>query len=218
MQTLYHKYIKLGTEEHSAGLVGTFLLVVIAILAQNLADIYVGGLHNPYVGDLILDHIPTVDIDSFIIQVSLLLTLVCILLVALKPKYIFFSVKTVALFLIVRSFFISLTHLGISPHQITFDIHNIGYSVYNFLYNTNGDFFFSAHTGLPALMALIFWNEKKIRYFFILSSLVMGISVLLGHIHYSIDVFAAPFMAYGIFILSTRLFHKDYQLLENTEL
>ncbi len=218
MNSLYHKYQKLGTEEHSTGLLGTFLLVVIAILAQNLADIYVASLHNPYVGDLILDHLPTVDIDSVIIQMSLLLTLICILLVALKPKYIFFTIKTVSLFIIVRSFFISLTHLGISPHQIVFDIHNIGFSIYNFLYNTNGDFFFSAHTGLPVLMTFIFWKEKKTRIFFIIASLAMGTSVLLGHIHYSIDVFAAPFMAYGIYILSTRLFHKDYQLLESTEL
>jgi hypothetical protein len=38
---------------------------------------------------------------------------------------------------------------------------------------------------------------------------VFGLSVLIAHIHYSIDVFAAPFMAYSIFSLARYFFKKD---------
>jgi hypothetical protein len=46
-------------------------------------------------------------------------------------------------------------------------------------------------------------------------SFVFAVAVLLAHIHYSIDVFAAPFMAYGIFKVSQYLFLRDYKLIES---
>jgi hypothetical protein len=126
-----------------------------------------------------------------------------------KPRYITFTLKTVSLFIITRAFFISLTHLGASPHELVFNSNNIGYWLYDILYNTHGDFFFSGHTGMPFLMSLIFWQEKRCRIFFLITSGVFGLSVLIAHIHYSIDVFAAPFMAYSIFSLARYFFKKD---------
>lgn len=64
--------------------------------------------------------------------------------------------------------------------------------------NTN-DLFFSAHTGLPFLLALEFWDNKILRYIFLLSSLGGATLVFLGHIHYSIDVLAAFFITYSVF-------------------
>ena len=45
-------------------------------------------------------------------------------------------------------------------------------------------------------------------------SLVFGITVLFAHVHYSIDVFAAPFITYAIFKLAElELFTKDYAIM-----
>ncbi|MCX6796497.1 MAG: phosphatase PAP2-related protein, partial [Candidatus Falkowbacteria bacterium] len=162
------------------------------------------------VEDILLNNLPTIDIDSFIILSTLVSTLIIVFLFGAMPQYLNFGLKSVSLFIIIRSFFISLTHLGAAPDQLQFDPTNIGYWLYNVLYNTRGDFFFSGHTGIPFLMALIFWPEKKWRYFFFAVSGVLGVGVLLAHIHYSIDVFAAPFMAYGIFSIARYLFKKDY--------
>jgi membrane-associated phospholipid phosphatase len=41
-------------------------------------------------------------------------------------------------------------------------------------------------------------------------SFILGASVLLGHVHYSIDVFAAPFMTYTIFVIAKKFFPKEY--------
>ena len=185
-----------------------------ALIAQNTADTYVLSLKGVPVNDIILNNIPTVDIDSFIIIGALSLTFLAIFLFLAKPKYINFGIKSIALFIIIRSFFISLTHLGVNPHEVVFDSNSFGYGLYNFLYNSHNDFFFSGHTGLPFMLALIFWPENNWRKFFFIISFVFGVSVLLGHIHYSIDVFAAPFMTYGIFTISKRIFAKDYKILQ----
>jgi len=61
-------------------------------------------------------------------------------------------------------------------------------------------------------MALVFYHEKHWRYIYFAISIVFGISVLIAHIHYSIDVFAAPFITYSIFSIARILFKRDYKL------
>jgi hypothetical protein len=114
-------------------------------------------------------------------------------------------------FLALRSVFVAVTHLGIYPGQIVPDP-----GFFDQLYLAFGletGYFFSAHTGLPIFMALIFWDEKIWRVLYLAISIVFGISVLLAHVHYSIDVLAAPFMTYSIFMLSKYLFKEDYELI-----
>jgi len=48
-------------------------------------------------------------------------------------------------------------------------------------------------------MALIFWRERIWRFAYIALSIVLGVSVLLAHVHYSIDVLAAPYITYSVF-------------------
>jgi hypothetical protein len=51
-------------------------------------------------------------------------------------------------------------------------------------FSFGGDLFFSGHTGLPFLMALLFWENLRLRVLFIASSVFFGIIVLMGHILY----------------------------------
>jgi len=57
------------------------------------------------------------------------------------------------------------------------------------------DLFFSGHTGTLFLLFLLAEN-KVMKYIFLLFTLNVGTAVLLQHVHYSIDVFVAPFVAY----------------------
>ena len=71
------------------------------------------------------------------------------------------------------------------------------------------DLFFSGHTGLPFLLALIWWRELPFRLVFLSFSFFFAIVVLLGHMHYSIDVLGAFFITYTIFHLLEKFFKKD---------
>jgi len=159
------------------------------------------------VTDIILDNIPVMDVSGIYVYGAFLFGLFMAILLILEPKQIPFVIKSAALFYLIRAVFISLTHIGPVIEQVTL--------VSSFFYRNlvfGSDYFFSGHTGLPFLMALAYWNNKYLRYTFIVTSLVFGATALLGHFHYSIDVFAAFFISYSIFHIARWLFPSEYKL------
>jgi len=72
------------------------------------------------------------------------------------------------------------------------------------------DLFFSGHTSTLFLLFLTA-NGKILKGIFLSCTIIVGISVLLQHVHYSIDVFSAPFFSYGSLKLA-ELIKKRYFL------
>ena len=166
------------------------------------------NISNP-VTDIILDNVPVVNVDFIVVEGSLLLwTFVGVLLV-MRPERIPFVLKGLALFILVRSGFIILTHLGPFPTRSKFDANELIQS-----FTFGGDLFFSGHTGSPFLLALMFWKDTRLRLSFLVATALFGAAVLLGHLHYSIDVFAAFFISYGIHDLARFLFRREGDLFE----
>ena len=73
------------------------------------------------------------------------------------------------------------------------------------------DLFFSGHTATLFILFLV--SEKKIiKTIFLVSTIIVAISVLLQHVHYTIDVFAAIFFTYACYKLIIKLrlnFHHE---------
>ncbi len=188
----------------------SFLFLVISLFVSFFASNYALDKASNPVTDIILSNTRVYDVDWAFIY-GILIFWICTGLVLLnEPKRLPFTLKSLALFIIIRSAFITLTHIAVFPtHEI---IPTTGFMSY---FITADDLFFSGHTGLPFLMALIFWDEKVLRYLFIASSVFFGVVVLLGHYHYSIDVAAAFFITYTIYKISERFFPKDLHLFKN---
>jgi len=75
------------------------------------------------------------------------------------------------------------------------------------------DLFFSGHTATLFLLFLLAQN-KLLKSFFLISTILVGTAVLLQHVHYAIDVFVAPFVAYGSYRIIKNLhinFSKGHQ-------
>ncbi|MFH0905436.1 MAG: phosphatase PAP2-related protein [bacterium] len=190
------------------------VLVASVLFAFSLVSTYYANYFatirasNP-VSDLILDNLPVMDVGSIYGWGMLIAPIFLVLVLLYEPKRIPFVLKGVAVFYLVRSFFIILTHLALPA-----DVPPGSLSAVSNIFSSGGDLFFSGHAGLPFLMALVFWNQKYLRWIFIILSVLGSGMVLIGHMHYSIDVFSAYFIAYGIYKFCQYIFEKDYRAAE----
>ena len=69
------------------------------------------------------------------------------------------------------------------------------------------DLFFSGHTSTMFLLFLIS-RKKSLKYIFLLCTILVGLCVLLQHVHYTVDAITAPFFAYGSYMISRLILKK----------
>ena len=215
MEKIFSNYKQVFTNKKTIFnmLIGSFLFIfglAVAYYAYMFTQSYQGTVAQ----DLILDNIPILNVGLYFFGGIVFLILITIFLAFINPKRIPFILISTGIFFAIRGFFLILTHLAppnIEYYQYVQHEHHIRSVL--FTISTGTDLFFSGHVGYSFLLALIFWNKKYLRYFFILFSVFMGVIVLLGHLHYSIDVFAAYFITFGIFEFAKRFFKIEYNLL-----
>lgn len=184
-----------------------FILLSTSLIANRLASDYAALNTGAPVGDLFLDLIKQpINVEPLMVYGPIVIISFIFVLLLKEPKRIPFVLKSTALFILIRSFFVILTHLSPLPGQVPI---RDGFFLNILGLNNTSDMFFSGHTGFPFLYALVFWNDRILRYIFIFTSVFFAVTVLLGHMHYSIDVFSAFFITYTIFIISERFFVKD---------
>src|SRR3989338_6596279 len=161
------------------------------------------------VTDIILSNIPVFEVDGIFVYGTLLVVLVSVVMLLMHPKRIPFALHAVTLFIFIRSSFTLMTHLG--PPEVAC-LSDFGATITNSFFGA--DQFFSGHTGMPFLGALAFWGvDNRLKWFFLLSSVFFGVVVLLGHIHYTIDVMSAFFITYGIYHITLWLSPSERKLL-----
>ena len=188
-----------------ASLLEALLLFVVSVFITHLASRYAEVNASNYVEDIVLSNTRVYNFEFIFVQGAVMLSLFVVILCLRFRKTAPFLIKAVALFITIRAMFVSLTHIGPYPLKLELDS-----NLLDFITSGN-DLFFSGHTGLPFLIALIFWNHLYLRILFLGSSLMFGVIVLLSHLHYSIDVFAAFFITYSIYRIAIKLFHRDYE-------
>lgn len=67
------------------------------------------------------------------------------------------------------------------------------------------DLFFSGHTATMVLLALGMRHRIE-RVLFFLAALLLAAFLLLQHVHYTVDILAAPFFAWGCFRMARALY------------
>lgn len=188
---------------------------LVMLVASQVAVFYSGNYTNlsasNSVTDIVLSNTRIYDVGGVFVYGVLIMIACLAMLVIMRPRYLPFTLKSISFLYFVRSISVSLTHISAYPYRATLDASSYFLTSPFFrVYFTGDDLFFSGHVALPFLMSLIFWDNVVLRIVFLLASIIFGVVVLLGHLHYSIDVFSAYFITYSVYILSRRAFRKDF--------
>lgn len=207
MRTLAARYavVKDATYARAA------LLSVAALVASIWLSIVAGQFSTAHasnsVGDLILSNTPALDLNVLFVVATILFGSFVTLVALASPRRLPFMFFSLAIFFTIRSGFVTLTHIAPFPAPPSDDF---GTTITQYFFGA--DLFFSGHTGSPFLMALLFWQEKPLRAVFLAWSVFFAVVVLLGHLHYSIDVASAYFITYTIYALCIQALPRSAEL------
>ncbi len=184
------------------------LLLIAGLVVNYVAGTYASLHAGRAVRDVLLDRLPTLPVDIVFVDGAFLLWAFVLAILLTAPRTVPFVLKSVSLFIVIRSFFVVLTHLGPPMDEAVLDPNRIMDKL-----TFAGDLFFSGHTGFPFLLSLIFWENRTLRYILLGAAGIFAVAVLFGHLHYSIDVFAAFFITDSLFRIAQRMFPAEYQML-----
>jgi hypothetical protein len=162
--------------------------------------------------DIILSNTPVFHVDAFFVVGTFVCGAIAVAIAFAHPRRIPFTLFALALFYFIRAGFVMMTHIAPFPERASQDF---AVTIRKNFFGS--DLFFSGHTGAPFLFALVFWRDKKIRYLFLAWSVYFAVIVLLGHLHYTVDVASAYFITYTIFCIA-EVFFPEYRELFYSDL
>jgi hypothetical protein len=163
-----------------------FIFTVFLTYAENRE-----GYHP---NDFIIDRFVPLDISIFTFTLTYFSSLLGIIHVLNYPHETLRTMQAYSTLILLRMLTMYLVPLEPPADIIPLKDYFLRYTVYSGRDNLK-DLFFSGHTATLFLFYLI--SQKKFfRIYFLLACMGVGTCVILQHVHYTIDVIAAPFFAW----------------------
>jgi len=186
-------------------LVLSLIFVIIAIVLNFISSSYAQKVAESNPPDFFLNILPAVDLGFIYVWLPfVVVSFFFVYPLVQQPRRFHYIVGIFSLFLVVHSGFVVLTHLELPADAI--ELRDVPF-FFDFFYFSNS-LFFAGQVGFPYLGYLIYYKNPSIRKFMLFSSIILSVTVLLMHRHYSIDVLSAYFITYGAYKLGDFIF-KD---------
>jgi hypothetical protein len=169
------------------------------------------GAHAQPAPDLLFRLLPLVDMRFFYVWgMGAFIALAAGAAVVREPKRLGSIALSFALLIAVRSVFITMTSLRLPYEALPIT----GYSIFDAVgtkLTFEHDLFFSSHTAMPFLAFLVY-RGRGLKAVFLGFSFLMGATVLLSRLHYSIDVLAAFPITYAVHQADRRFLRRPYRV------
>lgn len=177
--------------------------VVLAIIVLALPSFfqYIEQREGAYLHDLVLQAIPAADVSIPTFLIIWSISGLVIVRMIQQPAFALLMLSSFTLLCIARM--ISITMVPLDPPDGLIRLND---PLTSMVYGGKDkfitkDLFFSGHTSNMFLMSLCL-TKKTDKYLALLATLVVGVLVLVQHVHYTIDVLAAFFFTYIVYRVS----------------
>lgn len=187
-------------ELRSGGVIGT--LVAAGAMIAALPVVFDRMLTRPGVipFEPLLDHLPPTDMSTMIFGVIYAAVVLTIVLTAIDPVRLLRGLQAYILLVALRMFCMVLV-----PLEPPLDLVTLQDPFAQLFYPSDvpfeKDLFFSGHTATAFLLFLAV-PGRNWRPLFLAVTVFIGIAVLFQHVHWTVDVVAAPFAAWFAWFLS----------------
>ncbi len=183
----------------------TLLLLSIILTALTNFLNFVEARHGVVLPDPVLSFFNPTDLTWLTFALIYISIVVGIATLAKDPTRLLFTIQLYILMVAVR--ILAMYLLPLDPPAKIIILKDPLVEFFGTGQTLTKDLFFSGHTA--TLFILFLTSEKKtIKQIFLISTILVAFSVLLQHVHYTIDVVAAPFFTYACYKLLKKI--KSY--------
>jgi membrane-associated phospholipid phosphatase len=173
-----------------------FSLVILIVVLFCLSDFlqYVELRNGVVLDDPILKLFKPVDVTWLTFGLIYFSIILVIITLIKDPEQLLFAIQCYIMMILIRIIMMFL--LPLNPPQNMIALNDPFVQFFGTGKTLTKDLFFSGHTATLFLFFLVV-EKKIIKSIFLIFTVLVGISVLLQHVHYTIDVAAAPFFSYS---------------------
>jgi len=191
-------------------IVTILLLAIILFIFPNFLA-YVEGRQGVTLADPVLELFNPIDLTWLTFGLIYISLIVAIFSFATKPEILLLALQSYSLLVIFRMMVMYSAPLD-APEKLIL-LNDPFVQFFGSGEVLTKDLFFSGHTATLFLLFLVS-DKKQLKIIFLISTILVGIAVLLQHVHYTIDVLAAPFFAYSSYkiakIINERITFNKY--------
>jgi len=181
------------TDRRTEFIITILLLAVILFIFPNFLA-YVEGRQGVTLADPVLELFNPIDLTWLTFGLIYISLIIAIFSFAPKPEILLLALQSYSLLVIFRMVVMYSAPLN-APERLIL-LNDPFVQFFGSGEVLTKDLFFSGHTATLFLLFLIS-DKKQLKIIFLISTILVGIAVLLQHVHYTIDVLAAPFFAYS---------------------
>ncbi|HEX9252032.1 MAG TPA: phosphatase PAP2-related protein [Ignavibacteriaceae bacterium] len=185
----------------------TEVLITIILLSAVLTTLtnflnYVEARKGVVLPDPVLNMFNPIDLTWLTFALIYVSIFVAIVTLSKNPRRLLFAVQVYTLMVAVR--IVAMFLLPLNPPAKMIILNDPFVEFFGTGQTLTKDLFFSGHTATLLILFLVSEN-KIIKTVFLISTIAVAISVIMQHVHYSIDVFAAVFFAYACYKLVKKI-------------
>ena len=195
----------LNTKANVYNFYSSISLLIITLLALTNFLTFVESRTGTILSDPILESFNPVNLNWFIFLLIYLSVVISILSLLPDPGNLLFLIQSYILMILFRIAAMYVVPLNPPENTILLNDPFVQYFTANQILTK--DLFYSGHTATIFLIYLVSTN-RSLKYLFLIFTFLIASSLLIQHVHYTIDILAAPFFSYGSYRLVKKLHYE----------